>query len=1034
MQKINVPILGLKDSCEARAVRDGECAVLHNITVDKEGAKIIAPPSKGTAVTGTLNEEFFHVTAGEWLSVRYNGVYNSKGVRINEIDKTVDGSVETLAFMGNLLIMYCKDGTVRYAIYDGYYRYLGRLPELPRLEVSIRPIHATILTENKYYAESAELSATDEGLKWSNASKGFFDECLNALYQQGAFVDRTLVRMAARLYDGSYISYSPIYYIEDIDSLIDAVYFPWQGQVLKIGRDNLNFISHPRDSGTRSKYFVSARGFVPTFTPEKCDISRWRDVIVGFDLFATTSIMGHESSNIKLQKGYVSKYEQTGDATVELTSINNHDRYIAKSGTKIREEISQAAMFYKIAEYDLNWEETWRLETTSPSQMTVQKTLPLNETPHELSGNTQKYLYNSKLHLAGVQERFCDAYNVFMHAGRNWEKITQITAVVTLETDDGKKTVVRNVATPQLFKQGEDYYLPPLLHYPDIRAKSIKLYVSYINRWNSSTLISREFPLTAHSVLNEAYYLSDSTEGNSYVTTTKKETPEMTESLEVLIEQNGRDNSFVTALKLKHDDREDFSGVYTFTYNAETKRWTMDAALDGSTTLQESVSLQWLGIKVFIGGVEITDFDYISGNVTALKGGEKITVTLKKDDSSFVGIKPIKVNGEGWSPVGSADVNITEDENKNIKSFTLKNTTDNRLFTRKNVMKLSEVDNPIFFPAKSTYSFDSGIMAISSNTIAVSQGQFGQHPLYVFTEEGVWLMTVDTSGRGSYLSQVPCSREKCANGRGVAATGQGIVFPTSMGLMIISGTETANLSANIAGLDTPELRKSGDVVERICGIVGKESIRSRVPFTEYLQNAFVAFDHNTNLLYVCNGEYDYVYVYNMTSGAWSSADGNYSSKTEHPGLLMLKHSHVDTTSGDKYHTRYTFDNYDKSIEDVPVVMVSRGCLFGSTGFKRMGKAALRATFYSDRLGFYLLGSIDGATWKVICGKECKLSATRAAPSENTNKKSVVRDLVCRSISSRAYRYAAFAFAGTVRNDARFAMIECEVQTAFEKTM
>jgi hypothetical protein len=116
-------------------------------------------------------------------------------------------------------------------------------------------------------------------------------------------------------------------------------------------------------------------------------------------------------------------------------------------------------MFYKIAEYDLNWEETWRLETTSPSQMAVQKTLPLNETPHELSGNTQKYLYNSKLHLAGVQERFCDAYNVFMHAGRNWEKITQITAVVTLETDDGKKTVVRNVATPQLFKQGEDYYV-----------------------------------------------------------------------------------------------------------------------------------------------------------------------------------------------------------------------------------------------------------------------------------------------------------------------------------------------------------------------------------------------------------------------------------------------------------------------------------------------------------------------------------------------------------------------------------------------
>jgi hypothetical protein len=35
MQKINVPILGVTDGSEARAVRDGECCVLHNLTVDK---------------------------------------------------------------------------------------------------------------------------------------------------------------------------------------------------------------------------------------------------------------------------------------------------------------------------------------------------------------------------------------------------------------------------------------------------------------------------------------------------------------------------------------------------------------------------------------------------------------------------------------------------------------------------------------------------------------------------------------------------------------------------------------------------------------------------------------------------------------------------------------------------------------------------------------------------------------------------------------------------------------------------------------
>ena len=46
MQKVNVPILGLTSNSEARAVRDGECMVLHNLTVEEGGVKVIAPPSE----------------------------------------------------------------------------------------------------------------------------------------------------------------------------------------------------------------------------------------------------------------------------------------------------------------------------------------------------------------------------------------------------------------------------------------------------------------------------------------------------------------------------------------------------------------------------------------------------------------------------------------------------------------------------------------------------------------------------------------------------------------------------------------------------------------------------------------------------------------------------------------------------------------------------------------------------------------------------------------------------------------------------
>ena len=52
-------------------------------------------------------------------------------------------------------------------------------------------------------------------------------------------------------------------------------------------------------------------------------------------------------------------------------------------------------------------------------------------------------------------------------------------------------------------------------------------------------------------------------------------------------------------------------------------------------------------------------------------------------------------------------------------------------FTEK--IKVSEVNNPFVFDDKLTYVVGSGkILAMISNSIRISEGQFGQYPLYVF--------------------------------------------------------------------------------------------------------------------------------------------------------------------------------------------------------------------------------------------------------------------------------------------------------------
>ena len=145
MQKVNVPILGLTSNSEARAVRDGECMVLHNLTVEEGGVKVIAPPSEGEVVRSTDYKEYFHDKADKWLSLRGGKVYDDKGNVLYD-----GGGVRRVAFMGNLVVMFCGDGT-RYALFDGNgYRFLGKLPVLPRLKVKIAPEVVTVMSEGKY--------------------------------------------------------------------------------------------------------------------------------------------------------------------------------------------------------------------------------------------------------------------------------------------------------------------------------------------------------------------------------------------------------------------------------------------------------------------------------------------------------------------------------------------------------------------------------------------------------------------------------------------------------------------------------------------------------------------------------------------------------------------------------------------------------------------------------------------------------------------------------------------------------------------
>jgi hypothetical protein len=334
-------------------------------------------------------------------------------------------------------------------------------------------------------------------------------------------------------------------------------------------------------------------------------------------------------------------------------------------------------------------------------------------------------------------------------------------------------------------------------------------------------------------------------------------------------------------------------------------------------------------------------------------------------------------------------------------------------FETKNTLKVSAVDSLFYFPTEQTYKFDGDIAALASNAEAISTGQFGQYPLYVFTTEGIWAMQVDSTGKTAYSNQTPFSREVCCGD--VCPVSGGVVFTTERGLMAISGGNVVELSKPLDGLEELLFNSSGTLAGEIFTRAEYDDHTKfePVPIREYIKDAKLAYNylHNEVILSNPNEKYKYSYVYSLDNQTWGMIDKTFDVTTNsYPELVVYDN---------KEKKRYTFDDADTNA--VPVVAITRPFTLGSFDYKRLRQAALRTTF-TGTLNFYLLGSNDGANFVCITGKEY--------PSKNGSESMNVtrRDLITAMSRSKQYKYFAIAIAGNMKG--RVSLAELLVDAGF----
>lgn len=193
-----------------------------------------------------------------------------------------------------------------------------------------------------------------------------------------------------------------------------------------------------------------------------------------------------------------------------------------------------------------------------------------------------------------------------------------------------------------------------------------------------------------------------------------------------------------------------------------------------------------------------------------------------------------------------------------------------------NYILTSEVNNPWVFKAEGYNRVGTGrIIGISTVTQALSQGQFGEYPLLVFSESGIWAMNVDNTGL--YQSILPMSREVCINPRSIIQTDGAVFFVSKKGLMVIVGNDVRCVSEQMNGAAFNTKRiisftnpSSADPAAQPWKNV-IEACQSDYSFQSYIlrNDLIMAYDYADSRIIITSPFFSYSFVYNIADGTIS---------------------------------------------------------------------------------------------------------------------------------------------------------------------
>ena len=283
--------------------------------------------------------------------------------------------------------------------------------------------------------------------------------------------------------------------------------------------------------------------------------------------------------------------------------------------------------------------------------------------------------------------------------------------------------------------------------------------------------------------------------------------------------------------------------------------------------------------------------------------------------------------------------------------------TNNLIINDNNKVYTSEANMPFYFPVTGINTIGTGnILALTSITKALSEGQFGQFPLYAFSDEGIWALALSETGSISSVS--PVTRDVCNNEKSITQIDDGIIFSSDRGLMMLTGSDSKCLSEQLDGnwFDGSSL-KGWPQLNILFPAFQNYNLKFG-SFKEFVKDAVIVYDYPRQRVLVLNVNNDIAMAYSLRSRQWGQVKVGYAIAVanSYPGSVIQVRQFLS------FGEREILDISTENSSNVLSVGITRPISFGDkNALKTVNDLIMRG----DNVAVVLYGTRNNTDWHLV---------------------------------------------------------------------